>query len=144
MEEYKKRNFDLTEINKMLKGKLKESTDKYNQLENKLGEKNKVIDDLRKENEEWKKRYYDLLNNLKPKEASDKKSKENECQKENEEEKEKEKIDDKEEPKEMKGTKEKKSDDEDEKEEIKIADDEKIEEEEKFNMKERKKADDNL
>ena len=100
----------------MLKGKLKESTDKYNQLENKLGEKNKVIDDLRKENEEWKKRYYDLLNNLKPKEARDKKSKENECKKENEEEK--EKIDDKEEPKEMKGTKEKKSDDEDEKEEI--------------------------
>ena len=66
MEEYKKRNFDLTEINKMLKGKLKESTDKNNQLENKLGEKNKVIDDLRKdnekqrkENEEWKKRYND-------------------------------------------------------------------------------------
>ena len=37
-EYYKKQNFDLTEINKMLKVKLKETEDKNNQLENKLGE----------------------------------------------------------------------------------------------------------
>ena len=79
-----------------------------------------------------KKRYNDLLNSLKPKETSDKRSKECECQKENEEAK--EKIDDKKEQKEMKGKKEKKSDDEDEKEDIKIIYDEKIEEE-KLNIK---------
>ena len=77
-EYYKKQNFDLTEINKMLKGKLKETEDKNNQLENKLGEQIKVNDDLRKENEEWKQRYFDLLNNLQPKEESDKRSKESE------------------------------------------------------------------
>ena len=51
IKEYQRKNFELNEINKKLKGKLKKSEEKSNQLENKLGEKNKEIENLREENE---------------------------------------------------------------------------------------------